>query len=154
MRFQSLALGAALSLLGATSALATGLAIPMDEARVVTFSKPVAMVYVANPMVADVNTIDATHVFILGKAFGQTNLIALDAKGNQIETQHVVVLGSSDLVTLNRGSGQFTFACGATRCETAMVPGDVRQAHDDDFGEIERREDNGSKQATPGEGSR
>ena len=154
MRFRSLALGAALSFLGATSALATGLAIPMDEARVVTFSKPVATVYVANPMVADVNTIDATHVFILGKAFGQTNLIALDAKGNQIETQHVVVLGSSDLVTLNRGSSQFTFACATTRCETAMVPGDVRQSHDDNFAEIERREDNGSKQATPGEGSR
>src|SRR5690348_17316349 len=101
MRLQSFVLGAALSLLGATSALADGLAIPMDEARVVKFAKPVATVFVANPMVADVNTIDATHAFILGKAFGQTNLIALDAQGNEVETQHVVVLGSSDLVTLN-----------------------------------------------------
>ena len=154
MRFRSFVLGAATLFVGSTSALASGLAIPMDEARVVKFSKPAATVYVANPTVADVNTIDPTHVVILGKAFGQTNLIALDGHGNEIESEHVVVLGSDHLVTLNRGSNQFTFACATARCETAMAPGDVRTPYDDNFEEIERREDNGAKNASPGEGSK
>src|SRR5690242_8231762 len=138
MRLQSFALGAALSLLGATSALADGLAIPMDEARVVKFSKPVATVFVANTMVPDINTIDSTHVVILGKAYGQTYLIALDGQGNQIETDHVTVLGSDHLVTLNRGAVQFTFACATARCETAATPGDLQPWHDQDMAEIER----------------
>ena len=124
----------------------------MDEARIVKFSKPVTTVFVANPTVADVNTIDSTHVFVLGKAFGSTNLVALDAHGNPVESEHVTVIGRNDLVTLIRGSNQFTFACATARCETAAAPGDVRTWHDDNWGEIERREDNGAKQASPGEG--
>jgi hypothetical protein len=154
MRPQTFFLAAAISTMSVVPAIASGLSIPMDEARIVKFSKPVATVFVANPTVADVNTIDSTHVFVLGKAFGGTNLVALDAKGNQIESEHVTVIGSNHLVTLNRGSGQFTFACATARCETAAAPGDVRTWHDDNLAEIERREDNGAKQASPGEGNK
>jgi hypothetical protein len=143
---------AALLLLGIVPAAAAGIAIPMDEARIVTFEKPVSTVFVANPSVADINTIDSTHAFILGKAFGSTNLIALDAQGHQIVSKHVSVFGSSSLVTLNRGANQFTFACASARCETAPAPGDVRTWHDDGMEEVEKREDLGAKQASANEG--
>jgi hypothetical protein len=150
MRLRAVVLGTALAACSIVSALADGLAIPMDEARIVKFSKPVATVFVANPMVADINTIDSTHVVVLGKAYGQTNLIALDGQGNQVETDHVTVLGSDHLVTLNRGAAQFTFACATARCETAATPGDLQPWHDQDMAEIERREDVGTKQANAG----
>ncbi len=150
MRRHIVLLSTALTLLGAAPATASGLSIPMDEARVVSFAKPLAQVFVANPVVADVRPIDATHFYILGKAFGSTNLIGLDAQGDQVVSEHLMVVGSSHLVTLNRGSAQFTFACATARCEVSPSPGDLRPWHDDNVGEVEKREDDGLKQATTG----
>ena len=63
------------------------LSVPMDEVRMVTFVKPVATVYVGNPMIADITVIDSRHVFVLGKAFGATNIIALDSNGKRDRQQ-------------------------------------------------------------------
>jgi hypothetical protein len=136
----------------AVAARAADVAVPEDEASIIKFEKPVATVYVANPMIADVNMIDSTHAFLLGKAFGATNMIAMDARGNLVETKHVTVFGSSHLVTLNRGNLQYTFACASVRCESASTPGDFRGFHDDNMSEIVTREDLGAKQASAGEG--
>lgn len=149
---RTLALSLSFLLLGAAGAQASGLAIPEDEVRILTFPKPVATVFVANPTVADVNMIDPTHAFVLGKAFGATNMIALDSQGLPVTTEHVTVLGSSHLVTLDRGSAQFTYACASARCEVSATPGDAKQYHDDTMSEIAMREDMGAKQATPNEG--
>jgi hypothetical protein len=140
-------------LLFASAAFASSsdIVVPEDEARIVKFDKPVSTVYVANPVVADVNMIDSTHAFILGKAFGATNLIAMDTSGNPIVSRHITVFGSSHLITLNRGAGQFTFACASARCETASAPGDVKTYHDDNMEEVERREEMGTKQAAVGD---
>jgi hypothetical protein len=146
------ALASLLLITGAVTARAADVAVPEDEARIVKFEKPVATVYVANPMVADVNMIDSTHAFLLGKAFGATNMIAMDTQGNQVESDHVTVFGSSHLVTLNRGNLQFTFACASVRCESASTPGDFRNWHDDNMSEIITREDMGAKQASANEG--
>lgn len=106
-------------------AVAGDITLPMDEARIVTFPQPVATVYVGNPSIADVTVIDSRRVFLLGKAFGTTNLIALDSKGNPATSQRITVFGRpGSTVTLHRGPAQTTFACAATRCEAAPVPGD------------------------------
>jgi len=149
---RSFALSFGVFLLGTAAAQASGIAVPEDEVRIVTFTKPVATVFVANPSVADINVIDPTHAFVLGKAFGATNMIALDAKGNPVSTEHVTVTGSSHLVTLDRGSSQYTFACASARCESAAAPGDQRTYHDDTMAEDERREADGAQSATPNEG--
>lgn len=149
---RGLALVPVLLIAGMGQAAARDLVIPEDEARIVKFDKPVSTVYVADPVVADVNMIDTTHAFVLGKAYGATNLIAMDAEGSPVESRHVTVFGSSHLVTLNRGPNQFTFACASVRCESATSPGDVRTWHDDNMAEIEKREDMGAKQASPNEG--
>jgi hypothetical protein len=144
------ALASFLLLSGAAYAHTADIVVPEDEARIVKFDKPVSTIFVANPVIADVNMIDTTHAFVLGKAFGATNLIAMDQAGNPIVSRHVTVFGSSHLITLNRGSNQFTFACASARCETASAPGDVRTWHDDNMEEVEKREDMGMKQASVG----
>ena len=65
----------------AAPALAGSVTVPIDQARIVTFKQPVSTVYVGNPSMADVTVIDSHRVFVLGKAFGTTNIIALDAYG-------------------------------------------------------------------------
>ncbi len=146
------ALLAAMPALAASAGKSAGISIPMDEARVIAFNHPVSTVFVGNPMIADVNMIDSRHAFIMGKAFGVTNLIALDANGNPVVSRHVTVLGSPTLVTLNRGPDQYTYACATARCEHARVPGDPKIPYDENMNEIQAREDYAQKQADASSG--
>jgi Flp pilus assembly secretin CpaC len=111
----------------AGEAVARDITLPMDEVRIVTFPAPVATVYVGNPSIADVTVIDSRRVFLMGKSFGTTNIVALDSKGNATMSQRVTVYGRpGGTVTLHRGAAQFTFACAEARCEAVPVQGDAR----------------------------
>ncbi|HEY1709405.1 MAG TPA: pilus assembly protein N-terminal domain-containing protein [Rhizomicrobium sp.] len=129
-----------------------GISLPMDEGRVIAFSQPVQTVFVGNPTMADVNMIDPRHAFILGKSFGSTNLIALDANGRAVASRHVTILGGASLVTLNRASEQYTYACTNARCEHSRVPGDPQIPYNEFQGEVNSREDQGLKQAEASNG--
>ena len=134
-------------------ASAAGIAVPLDQVRMVSFNKPVSTVYVGNPMVADVTVVDSRHVFVLGKAFGSTNVIALDAQGKQISDRPLSVYGgSAHMVTLNRGAAQLTYACAASRCETAPVPGDAPAPYSAVMGEVSQHQDMGQKAAAANTG--
>lgn len=138
----------------AAPALAAEVSVPMDEVRMVAFSRPVATVYMGNTVIADVNMIDSHHAFILGKTFGETNMIALGADGREVSNQHVTVFGRRvGMVTLNRGPLQFNYTCTKAHCETQPVPGDVKTYFDDTHVAIQEHEDMGTKAATIGAGA-
>ena len=114
----------ALPVLAPSAALAD-LDVPMDEVRIMRFGTPVKTVFVGNPLIADVTVIDTNRIFVLGKNFGSTNIIVLDADGDQIANERVTVQGSSaQTVTLQRGNSVTTLACGGERCNAIAVPGD------------------------------
>jgi hypothetical protein len=122
---------AALIVVAASPAYADGVAISMDEVRTITFPKPVATVYVGNPAIADINMIDSRHAFVLGKGFGNTNIVALDHEGDQVSNTHVSVMAREDsIVTLQRGAGRLTYSCTASHCEATPQPGDAKDAFD------------------------
>lgn len=102
-----------------------GVTVPMDEARVITFSQPVSTLFVGNPAIADVTIIDSRHAYLLGKTFGATNMIGLDANNRQVMNAQVNVtnrvVGS---VTLNRGADTYNYSCTELHCETSPRPGD------------------------------
>ena len=115
--------------------------IPLDQVRVLTFKTPVKTVFVGNPVIADITVIDPMHVFILGKTFGSTNLVALDAMGRETANEQITVLerpGSA--VTLQRGAGKSTLMCTAARCEATPTPGDDTAAYDALTGQADKRE--------------
>jgi len=130
--------------LKSSSALAGGVSVPMDEVRTVTFAKPVTTVYVGNPTIADINMIDSRHAFLLGKSFGTTNIIALDAQGREVANTGVSVSGRhGSTVTLTKGTAQTTLACSNERCQASPLPGD---AHFSEIvGDIEKHMDLGAK---------
>jgi hypothetical protein len=135
----------------ATPAFAAGVSVPMDEVRLVSFNRPVASVFMGNPMIADVNMIDSRHAFVLGKTFGETNMIALGADGRQVTDDHVTVFGRRvGMVTLNRGPLQYNYGCTKAHCETAPVPGDERNFFDNTHVAIGQHEDLGVKAAGTG----
>ena len=102
----------------------SGLGVVIDQARLISFPKPVKTVFVGNPTVVDISMIDSTHAFLLGKTFGETNMIALNADGTQISNQQVMVLNNGSAVTVNRGAEQYNYMCSHAHCETAPRPGD------------------------------
>jgi len=119
-----------------------GLTVPMDEARLLTFTQPVTTLFLGNTTIADVTIIDAHHAYLLGKTFGTTNMIGLDANNHQVMNAQINVtnriVGS---VTLNRGADTFNYSCTRLHCETSPKPGDpstwvanttsVSQQHED-----------------------
>lgn len=104
--------------------------LSLDEVHTLTFHGPVATVYVGNPSIADITMIDARHAFVLGKAYGRTNIVALNSDGAQVFGTHVTVTGNdtAGTVTLNRGAQRVTYSCTGNRCEPTPVPGDGKDA--------------------------
>lgn len=125
------------------------IAVPLDEVRVVAFSQPISTIYVGNPMIADVSMIDARHAFILGKGFGLTNIVALNADGKQVVNDPVNVFGhSGSTVILHRGAAQTTYACAGARCESAPMPGDDKDAFSTRMDQMNAHQDAGVKAAS------
>ncbi|HEY5336738.1 MAG TPA: pilus assembly protein N-terminal domain-containing protein [Rhizomicrobium sp.] len=102
-----------------------GIVVPMDEARVVTFQKPVSTVFIGNPSIADATIIDSRHAYVLGKTFGATNLIGLDADHQTVVNSQITVANRTvGSVTLNRGAETYNYSCTRAHCETGPRPGD------------------------------
>lgn len=121
----------ALAVLAVSPAHAAGVSVAMDEVRTITFPKSVATIYVGNPSIADINMIDSRHAFILGKGYGNTNLLALDPDGKQVSNTHISVLARQDAsVTLQRGASRITYSCTANHCEATPQPGDGKEVFD------------------------
>jgi hypothetical protein len=108
-----------------TAHVSDGLTVPMDEARIITFTQPVATLFIGNTTIADVTVIDSHHAYLLGKTFGATNMIGLDANNHQVMNAQINVtnrvVGS---VTLNRGAETYNYSCTQMHCETSPRPGD------------------------------
>jgi hypothetical protein len=127
----------AASLFCAAPAYAAGVSVAMDEVRTITFPKTVSTVYVGNPAIADINMIDSRHAFILGKGYGNTNMVALDQDGKQVSNTHISVLARQDAsVTLQRGANRVTYSCTTAHCEITPQPGDGKDAFDSANGQI------------------
>jgi Flp pilus assembly secretin CpaC len=139
---------AILGLFAGSAALAENVEIPLDQVHVLTFTAPVKTVFVGNPVIADVTVIDPMHVFVLGKNFGTTNLIALDEKGHEFFNQQVIVLDRpGSTVTLQRGVAKTTLNCTTSRCEAAPTPGDENLPYDAVTNQMDKRETMSAKAA-------
>ncbi|NIJ40767.1 hypothetical protein FHS78_001043 [Parvibaculum indicum] len=116
--------GAGLAAIVATAAQADDMKVPVNSSRPLTLTSPAATVLLSNPRVADINVQSSTLVYILGKNHGQTDLIALDKDGKQILNLAINITAPDEgIVTLTRGTGQYTYNC-APRCEAVAAQGD------------------------------
>jgi len=100
--------------------------IDFDQTSVVRLDRAVKTVLVGNPAIADAQLVDPKTVYVLGRMFGQTNIVALDASGAEVlNTRITVGVSNNQVVTLYRGAqGQRTLAC-SPRCERTLTQGDA-----------------------------
>jgi Flp pilus assembly secretin CpaC len=126
-----LAMLVALALPGAAAAEAVSsdeagapVVVTVDRAKVFHVSRPAATVIIGNPAIADATVEDEQTLVLTGRSFGVTNLIILDAKGEPIVDQTLVVKGhETNTVRIYRRSQRETMAC-APVCEPTLTIGD------------------------------
>lgn len=99
--------------------------VTVDQAKVFRISRPAATIIIGNPSIVDATIEDDQTLVLTGRSFGVTNLIILDAKGDAVIDQAVVVRGSeTNTVRIYRGgSDRETLACSPV-CESTVTIGD------------------------------
>ena len=104
-------------------------AVIIDQSLPVALPAGAQRVMIGNPAIADINVVDARTGVLLGRSYGTTNLLVLDAGGRTLLERQIVVAGSDfNRVSVYRGdavnpSRVDNFAC-SPRCERTPMPGE------------------------------
>jgi Flp pilus assembly secretin CpaC len=110
----------------AADMLTHGLTVTMDQARIVRMPARVATLVIGNPLIADATVQSGGLMVLTGKGIGSTNLIALDARGEQLMSVQIRVRPQNDaVVQVYRGVERETYSCTPT-CERTIAIGDSK----------------------------
>ena len=115
----------------AVPSLAAGtFAVPMDQSAVVALPAGAQSVMIGNPAVADVNMLDTRTAVVLGRGYGVTNLLVIDARGRTLMDRQIVVSAPDvNRISVYRRSSDSqrpevnNFSC-SPRCERTPMPGE------------------------------
>lgn len=130
-----------------------GLTVVMDQARIVRLPARVATLVIGNPLIADATVQGGGLMVLTGKSIGSTNLIALDARGEQLMAVQVRVRPQTDsVVQVYRGVERETYSCTPT-CERTMAIGDSGAFFDAALGQSRSRDSAASSRGTAGPGA-
>jgi Flp pilus assembly secretin CpaC len=100
------------------------ISVTIDHAKVMRISRPADVVIIGNPAIADATIQDNQTLIITGRSFGTTNLIVLDAAGQPIADQMLIVgAANSDVVTVYKRAARQTFSC-TPDCSPTLTIGD------------------------------
>ncbi len=100
------------------------ISVSLDHATIMKVPEGSRLVIVGNPAIADVALQKNGVVVITGKAFGLTNLIAMDNAGKLL-AESLISVGpqTQGVVIFQRGLQQETYSC-QPLCAPALSPGD------------------------------
>ncbi len=89
----------------------------MDHARVLKLDRPVSKVIIGNAEVADATVADSQTIVLTGRNFGTTNLVLLDADGNAIVDERILVsIDEGNTVRVFRQTDRSVLSC-TPNCE-------------------------------------
>ena len=99
------------------SAQDTMLRVFMDHARILKLDRPVSKVIVGNAQVADATVADPKTIVLTGRSFGTTNIVLLDAAGNAIVDERILVsIDEGNTVRVFRQTERSVLSC-TPNCE-------------------------------------
>lgn len=109
------AITAALLLSAPAVSAQSRLSVQIDHSERVQLRGAAGSVIVGNPAIADVTVVDSNTLFVTGKGYGVTEIIAVDAIGRTIfQSQVVVTGGSAGSVRVWRGANVSEMACSSS----------------------------------------
>jgi Flp pilus assembly secretin CpaC len=105
----------------AGTAQSASMNVEIDQAQRVQLRGPAGSVIVGNPEIADVTVVDANTLYITGKGYGVTEIVAVDTIGRTVFQSQVVVTdgGGSGRVRVWRGGQATEMAC-ASSCSPSL----------------------------------
>jgi Flp pilus assembly secretin CpaC len=96
------------------------LSVQIDGIQRVQLGGAVSSVIVGNPAIADVTVVDQNTLFVTGKGYGVTEVVAVDSIGRTIFQRQIVVSGgSTGAVRVWRGARPTEMACSGS-CEPTI----------------------------------
>ena len=99
------------------------LRVSLDHARVLKLDRSVSKVIVGNDQVADATVADSKTIVLTGRSFGTTNIVLLDADGNAIVDEKILVsLDEAKTVRVYRQTDRAVLSC-APNCEEKTIGG-------------------------------
>ncbi|MGZ9098293.1 MAG: pilus assembly protein N-terminal domain-containing protein [Brevundimonas sp.] len=90
--------------------------VEIDQAARVQLRGPAGSVIVGNPLIADVTVVDSNTLYITGKGYGVTEIVAVDTIGRTVFQSEIVVSEGSGTgrVRVWRGGQATEMACGSS----------------------------------------
>ncbi len=97
------------------AAQAQAVNVEIDRSTRVQLGGAASSVIVGNPQIADVTVVDSNTLFITGKGYGVTEVVAVDAIGRTLFQREIVVTGgTTGSVRVWRGAQATEMACAAS----------------------------------------
>ena len=102
--------------------------VELNKTEVVYLPTTAGAVVIGNPEIADVSVHSGNTIFVVGRGYGETNLIVLDSAGHKIMDADIQVVNNLPArgVRLYNGNQRETYNC-APYCQPAPVLGDSRE---------------------------
>ena len=113
--------------------------VALDRARIIRVPDGTQTLIIGNPMIADVTLLKNNHSMVItGRAFGATNLIALDGSGNPVAESTIKVTANDQSVVVMRGGAQQSYSCNP-RCSPTVTLGDEPKYMNESIGAVRAR---------------
>lgn len=101
--------------------------VGLNKTEIVRLPSPASAILVGNPAIADISIHSADTIFVVGRSYGETNILILDTEGNTVldaDIQVNNVLPRNGLRVYYGASERETYNC-TPYCAAAPVLGDT-----------------------------
>lgn len=101
--------------------------VPLNKNEMVRLPAPASAIIIGDPTIADVSIHSSDIILVIGRSFGETNLIVLDEAGQTIMNTDIQVVDKAPrgrVRLYNIGEGRQTFSC-TPECMPAPALGDA-----------------------------
>ena len=114
--------------------------VVLDQVKIIQLPENVVTLVIGNPLVVDVTMLRGNNKMILtGKAFGQTQIVALDGAGEAIgESLIKVSADDTKNLVVQRGLERESYHC-HQRCQLTYALGDATRHMGETAGQIQSR---------------
>lgn len=110
----------------AINASATDYTVALNKTKILHLPGAASAVVVGNPDIADISVHSSDTLFLVGRGYGETNLIALDEFGHTIMEANIIVrdgMPASGIRIIKVGAGQESYNC-TPACLPTPILGD------------------------------
>ncbi len=100
--------------------------VQLNKTEILRLPQAASAVIIGNPEIADVSIHSADTIFIVGKGYGETNLIILDKAGNTMMSSDIQVItpqSRNQVRIFNAANNRQTYNCGPS-CNPSPTLGD------------------------------